>query len=628
MNNVKFNIFSFHKYTIIFYLIIFILGVSGTYAYYAYLYEEESVLVGSVVGVNVDLDVELIVGNNGKLVPMNANALSNALNGVGSTNGACVDNVGNLSCQVYKITIVNHGSRVRHVNGTIELFAKDGDGNVYNNLKWIELEDENTIKSGVFTNGMEESTLVSNLTIESKAVGIWYIAIWLDETNGDQLHTDKGEFGGIVKFESDLLIGDGLVENVLERNAENDMYLNFSETSNASGTNGVYVKNDTTSDSYPIYYWRGSVENNLIFADYCWKMVRTTDTGGLKILYNGVPSNGVCNNTGDATHIGKSKYNSSNNSLAYTGYMYNDTYTWTRKNMTSGTYTYANDVSYANGVYTLIGSTNYPLISNASWANVYSGGLESNHYVCISDGATSCSSVAYIYYTTATYAYYFTLSGGNKIGDAVDSMLGADNEFIDTYNTKNSTVKGLVDQWYLTNIENKGYSSYLEDTIWCNDRTVYDMAGLDPNNGDTTTYVKFNILNRTWHVPSPTLTCARRVDSFTVGNTLGNGKLTYPVGLLTPDEIMLAGGVGGVENDDYYLYNEGNYWSSAPNNFYNNKIVQVYVNSSGLLNGSHIDSTSIGIRPAISLQRGYVIGSGRGSTDDPFIIDAEPILTN
>ena len=77
-----------------------------------------------------------------------------------------------------------------------------------------------------------------------------------------------------------------------------------------------------------------------------------------------------------------------------------------------------------------------------------------------------------------------------------------------------------------------------------------------------------------------------------------------------------------------YLYSEGNYWSSAPNNVYKRKIVQVYVKNDGLLNGSHIDSTSIGIRPAISLKRGYVIGSGRGTVDDPFIINAEPILND
>lgn len=632
------HILKLNKYTLFIYLFILLFCAGATYAYFAFRVEEEAVLVGDAVGINVDLDVELVVGSNDEMVPLKYDALSNALNGVGSENGACVDDLGNLSCQVYKITLINYGSRVRHVNGTIELYAKDGEGNVYNNLKWIELESPTTVKSDAFVNGMSKSTLISNLTIESKAVGIWYVAVWINEIDGDQKDLDKGEFGGIVKFESDIMVGDGLVENLLERNAENDIYLEFSKTSEESGTNGIYVKNDTANDGYPIYYWRGNVDNNLIFADHCWKMVRTTETGGLKLLYSGVPNNGKCNNVGDATIIGKSKYNLQNNSLAYTGYMYNDDYVTFSKNMSSGTFSFANDVVYDdnNGVYNFVDdSDDSDDVITSNWSSVYNNGLANNHYFCFDTGGTSCSTVGYIFSTKSSTAYYIKLSNGNKIENALDSMLGADNELIDTYNSKSCTIKGdkdtpnTIDWWYYNNIEEAGYKSYLEDTVWCNDRRILDKAGFNPNGGNTisSSYVTFQVLDRTWHTFEPTLECARKVDSFTVDDTVnGNGKLDYPIGLLTPDEIMLAGGKGGTTNDDYYLYSEGNYWSSAANNFYNNMIVQVYVNSDGFLNGSHINSTNIGIRPAISLKHGYVINSGTGKADSPFIVDAPPIL--
>lgn len=632
------NIFKINKYTFLFILIWFIFGAGGTYAYYAFQYEKESVIVGSVVGINVDLDVELVVGDNSGLVPLNKDALSNALNGHGSTNGPCVDSLGNLSCQVYKITLVNYGSRVKHVNGTIELYAKNGEGNAYSNLKWIELENPTTIKDGAVINGMFKSTLASNLTIESKAVGIWYIAVWLEEIEGNQLNIDKGDFGGKVKFASDLFVGDGLVENLLERNAENDVYLDFSKTSVDGDTNGVYVRNDTTDDGYPIYYWRGVVDNNLIFAGHCWKMVRTTKTGGLKILYSGLPVNGVCNNTGDAAIIGKSTYSHATKSLAYTGYMYNDTYIYTDKKMTSGTYSYANDVyyDYTNGVYNFIDVANDAddVITSSSWASIQGDGLAGNHYFCL-DGSTSCTSVGYIFSTTTSTAYYYLLSNGDKIEDALASMLGADDANINSYNSKSCKIKGdkntknTIDWWYFNYIEEAGYKSYLEDTVWCNDRRWLNLGGFDPDNGSTaaTNYMTFQILDRTWHIYEPVLECARKVDSFTVNDTVnGNGKLDYPIGLLTPDEIMLAGGAGGIANTDFYLYNEGDYWSAAPNNFYNKKIVQVYVSKTGLLNGTFVDSGQVGIRPAISLARGYVISSGSGSADDPFIIDAPPIL--
>lgn len=633
------NIFKFNKYTFIFLIVWFICGVGMTYAYYAYVVEEESVLVGSAVDINVDLDVELVVGNNNGLVPLNGTNLSKALNGIGSTNGACIDSIGNLSCQVYKITLVNYGSRVRHVNGTIELYAKEGTGNAYSNLKWIELEDPTTIKEGVFQNGMSKSTLVSNLTIESKAVGIWYIAVWLEETDGDQLNTDKGDFGGIVKFESDLLIGDGLVENVLERNAENDQYLDFSKTSIDGDTNGVYVRNEVTNDGeYPIYYWRGSVENNLIFAEHCWKMIRTTKTGGLKILYNGRHVNGVCNNTGDDTILARSKFNTNSNikSLAYGGYMYNDDYIYTDKTMTGATYSFANDVVYQNGVYNFVDDPNNPndVITSSSWSTIQGDGLAGTHYFCL-DGSTSCASVGYIFSTTTTKAYYYTLSNGAKIEDALASMLGTDDENIDSYNSKSSSIKGnkdtpnTIDWWYYHNIETAGYKTYLEDTVWCDDRRWDSLGGFDPDNGSTAGYMTFQSLNRTWHTFQPSLECARKVDSFTADDTVnGNGKLDYPIGLLTPDEVVLSGGAGGVANNDFYLYSAGDYWVFGANNFYNRKIVHVYVNYEGRLNGTFIDSGQVGIRPAVSLARGYVIESGKGTTDEPFVLDAPPILND
>ena len=146
------KLIGFNIYTIALILIVFLGGIGLTYAYYAFSYEEESVIAGNVINVDVDLEVDLVVGTNEEMVPLQDEALSNALNAVGSTNGACVDSVGNLSCQVYKITVINKGSRVKHLKGSIELYAKEGEGNVYSNLKWRELTNPTTIKSDAVVN--------------------------------------------------------------------------------------------------------------------------------------------------------------------------------------------------------------------------------------------------------------------------------------------------------------------------------------------------------------------------------------------------------------------------------------------------------------------------------------------
>ena len=112
-------------------------------------------------------------------------------------------------------------------------------------------------------------------------------------------------------------------------------------------TSGVYKMNSTNSYKYPVYYYRGIVSNNNIkFAGFCWKIVRTTDTGGIKLIYNGTPSNNSCNNTGTASQIGTSAFNIRYNNAEYVGYTY-DTNTdsrikkyiddWYSKNMTSYT---------------------------------------------------------------------------------------------------------------------------------------------------------------------------------------------------------------------------------------------------------------------------------------------------
>ena len=191
-----------NKYIIIAIIVLLVIITRTTYSFLAYSYSNRSVIKGNVIAVNATLDVERVVGTNEGMVPLKDSSLNNAINGVGSSNGACVDKYGNLSCQVYKITLTNTGSRLQSLKGTIKLEAKDSNSK-YNNLGWRELTDTTTIKDGSVVNGMNESTLVSGLTMESKEVKVWYIAVYIREANGPQEDIDKGEFKGTVTFKTD-----------------------------------------------------------------------------------------------------------------------------------------------------------------------------------------------------------------------------------------------------------------------------------------------------------------------------------------------------------------------------------------------------------------------------------------
>ena len=97
---------------------------------------------------------------------------------------------------------------------------------------------------------------------------------------------------------------------------------------------------------------------------------------------------------------------------------------------------------------------------------------------------------------------------------------------------------------------------------------------------------------------TPTLTCSRDIDKFTVSNSIGNGKLTYPVGLLTADEVMYAGGRNISSNLTFYLFTNQSWWISCPNDISFYYITVSYYNFSLTVNSS---ANVYGLRPSVSL---------------------------
>ena len=404
--------------------------------------------------------------------------------------------------------------------------------------------------------------------------------------------------------------------SMMKNQAVLDTNIDFSAISSDTNGKGVYIRSGTENDINPIYYYRGDVDNNnLIFADTCWKIVRTTETGGTKLIYNGISSDtGTCDNTGTSSQIGTKAFNSSNNSPAYVGYRYGTLYKTSNKAMKSvtDTYHYGSDVTYSGGTYTLINSFKEP---SSNWSNIYSSKLKSNHYTCM--GGTTCTSVYYIYYTTSTYMYYIELTGGKKVEGALTDML--DNNKTSSTIKGSSTTSGTIDNWYYTNIEQKGYSSYIEDTVWCNDRSIYQLNGWEPDGGSLRSNLYFGAYGRVYVTHTPSLSCSRATDRFTVSTSNGNGALNYPVGLLTADEIMLAGGKNGTSNSNYYLYTGSYWWAGSPYYFSVNSAREFIVDSTGSLNNINVNIAN-GVRPSVSLRPGTSITGGDGTVESPYTI--------
>ena len=471
--------------------------------------------------------------------------------------------------------------------------------------------------------------LLSNQTPSTTTV-TYTLYIWIDGvnfTNPDTMMNQEFEFtlhadGVKVKNPPTFpeMIG---VTPVLDTDAGVD----FSKTSESNGTNGLYILSSTQNDAHPIYYYRGGgtdtttgeelVKNNLIFADTCWKIIRTTSTGGLRLIYNGTPSSGTCNNTGTASQIGTKAFNSSYISPAYVGYMYGTVY-----NSASATGTgwyYAPDVSYSGGSYTLTAKDSYNVETKS---DISGTNLNYQHYTCGSSSATTCTSVRYVYYVSSSTAYYITLTNGKKVEDALSEMLD--------YNTTSSIIKGndtttgTVDYWYKNNIDNNStYKSLIDySEIFCNDRSIYQLNGWNPDGGSTSAYLYFGAYGRLVSAKTPTLTCSRDIDKFTVVTaSVGNKTLTYPVGLITADEIVMAGSKYNTSNSKYYLYTGQNWWAGSPS-FFNFGLyaLEFIVGSYGYLYNGNVVITN-GVRPVVSLASGYTISDGDGSTGSPFIVE-------
>ncbi len=78
---------------------------------------------------------------------------------------------------------------------------------------------------------------------------------------------------------------------IISQNVNTTKLIDFSQISSSTNGEGVYILPGTEYDENPIYYYRGAVNNNnVIFGDLCWQVVRTTDTGGVKMIYNGIPT--------------------------------------------------------------------------------------------------------------------------------------------------------------------------------------------------------------------------------------------------------------------------------------------------------------------------------------------------
>ena len=229
--------------------------------------------------------------------------------------------------------------------------------------------------------------------------------------------------------------------------------------------------------------------------------------------------------------------------------------------------------------------------------------------------------------TTATNAYIGTIKFNSTYNDAmyVGYMYGTSGSQVNNRtNTNSSTIKGVIDTWYKDNL-NSNYGKYLSATaIYCNDRSVTSGTYSVSSSFGYSAKTRLDV-NKT-----PTYNCADTNDKFTVDSSTGNGKLTYPIALMTADEVSFAGGKYGSNAPTWYYYNSANesstgstwWWVLSPY-IWDGSYAHVFgVHGSswpGFLNSNLVLDTG-GVRPVTSLKSCVKYSSGDGTATNPYTI--------
>ena len=223
--------------------------------------------------------------------------------------------------------------------------------------------------------------------------------------------------------------------------------------------------------------------------------------------------------------------------------------------------------------------------------------------------------------------YAFNSSYNNPM--YVGYMYGTSGSLVNNRkNTTNSTIKDKIDTWYTQNMTS--YTKYLSTTaVYCNDRT--EQTSGTYNTGDSKFY--YAPYARAFTNYAPTYDCTETSDAFSVDNT--SAKLTYPIALMTADEIMRAGGKGGTDLTSpyaWYYLNSANgsitgsewWWLLSPNDWDDvgdAGVFSVYGSSTpGRLSYSYVDGRG-GVRPAVSLKSCVKTSGGDGSANAPYTIE-------
>ena len=180
--------------------------------------------------------------------------------------------------------------------------------------------------------------------------------------------------------------------------------------------------------------------------------------------------------------------------------------------------------------------------------------------------------------------------------DYTGSKYVYNNNLVDNQNNK------FLLEWYKNNIEDKGFDKMIEESEFCN----------DTQNTTENYHRYFASYSRLVTSKNPSVICNSSKEDF-------GGIIKQKVGLITADEVAMAGGLDSNNNTNYYLYQPYDFYTMTPSEYYGYNAYVFYVNGAGSLYRTTV-TDNMHIRPVININSSQTV-SGLGTIDNPYVIE-------
>ena len=230
-------------------------------------------------------------------------------------------------------------------------------------------------------------------------------------------------------------------------------------------------------------------------------------------------------------------------------------------------------------------------------------------------------SLRLIYNGTSTTPDNSDLANSYVVGSNISYNLSYNDPKYTGYTYDNgidSFIKKEVDTWYSKALGNTEFDSKVIGGRFCSDSSGYKkdtdygfpsmnynvFASYDRLGQSATGYTKPN---------NPTLKCPATTESY-------GGSYRLKAGLITADELVLAGENPGVTTDSYLKPGEDSqvyYWTMTPAYF---NFSYAYVsNEDGALNNDRVNYNNA-VRPVINVATNNGFASGDGTASNPYVL--------